>query len=96
MSRIPGVLVGVNEYVKVVLMLVFEAFRALAVNTRVLPNCMEALVTGFRVIVAGKGEVPGGLFPPQAAKNRNEEIVMIAQRLRTKCNLPMHPLVVRR
>ena len=57
-------------------MLVFEPFCALAVNTKVLPNCMEALVAGFRVIFAGKGEAPGGLLPPQAARNRKKKVVM--------------------
>jgi hypothetical protein len=30
---------------------------------------------GLRIIFAGKGETPGGLWPPQAGKNKNNEIV---------------------
>ena len=57
-------------------MLVFEPFCALAVNTKVLPNCMEALVAGFRVIFAGKGEAPGGLFRRRLAGTRKKKMVM--------------------
>jgi hypothetical protein len=56
-------------------MLVFEAFTALAVNCRVAPICREVLMPGLRIIFAGKGETPGGLWPPQAGKNKNNEIV---------------------
>ena len=31
---------------------------------------------GFRVILAGKGLVPGGLCPPQAGRSENKKMVM--------------------
>jgi hypothetical protein len=55
----------------------FKAFWALALNTMVLPNCMEALVAGFKVIFAGKGLAPGGLCPPQAGSDRNRNMEMM-------------------
>jgi hypothetical protein len=41
----------------------------------VLPHCKEALLEGFKLILAGKGLVPGGLCPPQAGSNRNKKMV---------------------
>jgi hypothetical protein len=62
--------------VKVGEIVAFVPFWAPAVNASVLPNCMEALIEGFRVIFAGNGFVPAGLFPPQAGSNRKKKIVM--------------------
>jgi hypothetical protein len=53
---------------------------------------MEALVAGFSVILAGKGEAPGGLLPPHAGKNRNKETTMMTSDHRMQPNLPMQPL----
>ncbi len=45
------------------------------------------------MILAAKGEDPGGLLPPHAGKNANEEIMATVHKHRPKRNLPMHPLV---
>ena len=79
--------------VKVGEMLLFVPFCALALNTKVLPNCMETLVEGFRVILAGKGFEPAGLCPPHAGRSENKKMVMAMNAYRTQRNLPMHPLV---
>ena len=55
------------------MMLVFAPFTALALNNRVAPICREVLTEGFRVIFAGKGEAPGGLWPPQPGKNNKDD-----------------------
>ncbi len=56
----------------------------------ILPCCNDALVAGDRVILAGKGDGPGGLLPPQAPRPHNKgAIIMNADHL--KQNLPMHP-----
>jgi hypothetical protein len=44
-------------------------------NCRTLPTCREALLDGFRVILTGNGDVPGGLCPPQAGRNKNKKMV---------------------
>jgi hypothetical protein len=53
---------------------------------------MEALVAGLSVILAGKGDAPGGLLPPHAGNNRNKERTMRTSDHRTQPNLPMQPL----
>ena len=73
-STTPGLL---EVKVKVGEMLLFVPFCALATNTKVLPSCMETLVEGFRVILAGKGLAPGGLCPPQAGRSEDKKIVMV-------------------
>jgi hypothetical protein len=57
---------------------------------------MEKLTPGLRVIVAGKGDAPGGLLPPHAGKNKNKEMAMTIHAKEPKRNLPMHPLVASR
>jgi hypothetical protein len=58
---------------------------------------MEKLGLGLRETLAGKGETPGALWPPQAAKNRNKNKKMVvASHAHRKRNLPMHPLVASR
>jgi hypothetical protein len=55
---------------------------------------MEALVPGLRLILTGKGEEPGGLWPPQAGKKQNnKEMVTTTHSDRPRRNLPMYPLV---
>jgi hypothetical protein len=52
-----------------------EPFCAFAVKAMVLPSCIEALVAGFKLIFAGKGEAPGGLLLPHAGKNKKKATV---------------------
>src|SRR5271169_3996723 len=87
-SRIPGLL---EEKVKAGLTFVLEPFWAVAVSWMTVPSCMEALTLGFRVIFAGKGEVPGGLWPPHAGKNKNKEMETTTDDHWPNCNLLMHP-----
>lgn len=61
---------------KVGLIFPLVPFCALAVNCKVLPSCMEALNAGLREILAGKGEVPAGLCPPQAGRKNNKNKAM--------------------
>jgi hypothetical protein len=76
-------------------MAVFEPLVALAVNTMVLPNCMDVLMLGFRVIFAGNGEAPAGLWPPQAGNSKSINMVAAIAAACNEQNLPMHPLVAR-
>lgn len=92
-SRMPGLLetnVNAGERVPPV------TLTALALKTKVVPTCREALVLGLRVIFTGKGEGPGGLLPPQAVKNRNKKTATTAHTHAPKRKLPMHPLVASR
>jgi hypothetical protein len=73
-----------------------EPFCALAVKAMVLPSGIEALVAGFKLIFAGKGEAPGGLLLPQAAKNKKKVTVTPTDAHRTQRNLAMHPLAASR
>ncbi len=52
------------------MMAVFKPFCALAVNCMVLPTCIDTMMEGFRVILAGKGEAPAGLCPPHAGRSK--------------------------
>ena len=78
----------VNTAAKVALAL----FCAVAVSCKVVPACMEKLVPGFSVIFAGKGEPPGGLCPPQAGSNNDEDKIAntAAQADRPKGSFPLH------
>ena len=92
-SRIPGLLeIKVNDGE----MLPFAPFFALALSCTMLPTCMEKLVAGLSVMVAGKGEGPGGLALLQAGKNMNKELARPTHAREPKRNLPMHPLVASR
>jgi hypothetical protein len=71
----------------------FALFCALALRSKVVPACREALGLGLKAIVTGKGEAPGGLLPPHAGKNKNKEIVTATHAQGPKRNFPMHPLV---
>jgi len=93
MSSTPGGLEGLTAKVKVVLRAPLALFVAVAVNNIVVPACKERLGLGFSVILAGKGEGPGGLLPPHPGKNRNKKIAAKGQADQPKRNLPMHPLV---
>jgi hypothetical protein len=77
-------------------MLALVPFWALALKTMVAPNCMEALVGGVSVILAGKGLAPGGLLFPHAGRKKNSVSVTATNAHRTESNLPMHPLVATR
>jgi hypothetical protein len=68
-------LVGVSEKVKVGAMFLLSAFSALAVNRSVLPSCKDVLIGGFRVIFAGNGLVPAGLWPPHAGSNETVRLM---------------------
>ncbi|MGB2604028.1 MAG: hypothetical protein WBC78_10555 [Candidatus Sulfotelmatobacter sp.] len=57
---------------------------------------MEKLTAGFKVILKGNGEGPGGLCPPHAGKNKDKKMVTIIEADRPNRNLPMHPLVASR
>jgi hypothetical protein len=57
---------------------------------------MDALIEGFRVILAGNGLDPAGLCPPQAGNKRKKKIAMTTPAHRTQPNLPMQPLVAAR
>jgi hypothetical protein len=75
MSRIPE---GVAENVKAGVMAAFEPFTAVAKSCMEVPTCMEKLVLGVNVILAGKGEGPGGLLLPHAGRNKNKEMATTA------------------
>ena len=75
MSSTPAGLEGLTLKVNVGLMPELASFSALAVSSVVVPNCMEKVGLGLRVIFAGKGEGPGGLWPAQAGKSRNKEMM---------------------
>jgi hypothetical protein len=74
----------------------FPAFTAVAVSCMVAPTCREKLIAGFKVILRGSGEAPGGLCPPHAGKNNDNKMVTIIEADRPKRKLPMHPLVASR
>jgi hypothetical protein len=57
---------------------------------------MEKLVAGLRVIFAGKGEDPGGVWPPHAGNNKNKQKATTTHAKDPKRKLPMHPLVASR
>jgi len=65
--------------VKVGVMAEFPAFTAVAVSCMLDPTCMEKLVAGFKVILNGNGEAPGGLCPPHAGKNKDKKMVTIIE-----------------
>ncbi len=74
-----------------------ELFVALVEISKVAPTCMEKLGLGLMVILAGKGEGPGGLLPPQAGRSSNDKKEMTTTHADgPKRNLPMHPLVASR
>ncbi len=93
MSRIPG---SLEEKVNVVEMVEFALFCAVAKSWTVLPCCIEKLVLGFSVILAGKGDAGAGLLLPQAQRNKKKKIAVNVQVNGPKRNLPMHPLVASR
>ncbi|MGA8620266.1 MAG: hypothetical protein WB660_17305 [Candidatus Sulfotelmatobacter sp.] len=51
---------------------------------------------GLSVMLTGKGDAPGGLWPPHAGKNKNNETAKSINADEPKHNLPMHPLVASR
>jgi hypothetical protein len=93
MSSTPAGLEGLIEKVNVGLRPELEPFCAPALRANVVPNCMEKLGLGLRVILTGKGEGPGGFPPPQAGKSRDKKIAANSHADEPKRNLPMHPLV---
>jgi hypothetical protein len=76
----------------------FVAFSAEALSCTIVPTCMEKLGLGTRVIFAGKGDGPAGLWPPHAGNSNNDDKhrATATNAKEPKRNLPMQPFVAAR
>src|ERR1700732_4665477 len=84
------ILVSLDWKVKVGERLEFETFWAEAEKVKMLPCCTEVLGAGDNVTLAGNGDGPTVLWPPQPPRAHRASAA-IAHAKRPKSELLMHP-----